>query len=258
MNFTNQHQPYIFKNLNNEINIITSEFSSDGITFNFGDYQSTEDRWKLHILDSNYVKTIINTPNTITYEGITYDVIAECNGYIEDNIISYVIGGFDNINQNYLYFLVSGEFNDNTVSNLTVLGRHRTGFQKQNDVYTIFKNQINRNNLPLDINITPYIVSIVRIIPIYGHNKMLITGIDHMAKHITLLYDMDTNTLKKVTSPATENIYKSSIYNYDNVKLMAYTDKVYTSNDYNKLQLSQSNYNYNLNIESDFIINELD
>jgi hypothetical protein len=153
--------------------------------------------------------------------------------------------------------LVSGEFNNNTVSNLNVLGRHRTGFHKQNDIYTINKNKITRNNLELDINLNPYLISIVRIIPIYGHNKMLITGTDHTTNHITLLYDLGNNTLQKITTPTTDHIYKSSIYDYDNTKLMAYTDKIYSTDNYEKLQLSQSSHNYNLNIESDFILSEL-
>jgi len=259
MNIINQHQPYIFKNQNNEINIIVSEFMGTGITFEFGDYISSEDNWKLHLLDSNFIKTIINTPKTLTYDNISYDVIAECNGYIEDNNISYVIGGFDSLNSNYLYFFVLGEFNhiNNTVSNLEILGRYRTGFYKQNDIYTTVKNQIMKNNLPLNVDFSQYLNSITRIIPIYGYNKILVTGIDESLNNITLLYDIDSNTVKKLTTPNNEYIYKSSIYDYDNIKLMAYTDKVFSSVNYNRFELNQSIYNYNLTIESDFILSEI-
>lgn len=263
MNIINQHQPYIFKNQNNEINIIVSEFMGNGITFEFGDYVTSEDRWKLHLLNSNFVKTIINTPETLTYNGIIYDVIAECNGYIEDNNISYVIGGFDKLNSYYRYYLVSGKFNSitNTVYDLEVLGSYRTGFYKQNDVYTIMNTKIIKNNLPLDINLDEYLISIVRIIPMYEHNKILVTGIDDTISNITLLCDVDLNTIKKITTPNTDNIYKSSIYDFDNVKLMAYTDKVFSSSDSSdnsgRFELNQTNYDYNLTIESDFILNEL-
>lgn len=259
MKITNLHQPYIFKNQNNEINIIVSEFMGNGVSFQWGENISNEDKWKLHLLNSNYDKTIINTPETLTYEGVTYDVIAECNGYIENNSISYVIGGFDHLTSNYSYFLVSGSFNfdNNTVSNLDVLGRYRTGFYKQKDIYTFYNRIITKNNLPLDIDLDPYIIAIIRLIPIYGHNKMLITGIDYTVNNITLLYNLDTNTIQKLTTSDTEHIYKSSIYDYENTKLMVYTDKVYSSANDNKFELNQTVYDYNLTIESDFILNEI-
>jgi hypothetical protein len=260
MNITNQHQPYIFKNQNNEINIIVSEFMGVGITFEFGDYISSEDKWKLHLLDSNFTKTIINTPETLTYNDITYDVIAECNGYIEDNIISYVIGGFDKLNSYYTYYLVTGNFDSitNTVTNLEVLGNYRTGFYKQNDIYTYFNHTIVKNNLPLNINLEPHISLIVRIIPVYGHNKMLITGLDETGiNNITLLYDIDTNNVKKLTTPDTEYIYKSSIYDFENIKMMAYTDKVFHNTNNGRFELTQPTFNYNLMVDSDFILSEI-
>jgi hypothetical protein len=260
MNITNQHQPYIFKNQNNEINIIVSEFMGVGISFKYGDYISSEDKWKLHLLDSNFTKTIINTPETLTYNSITYDVIAECNGYIEDNKISYVIGGFDNLNLNYMYYLVTGDFDiiTNTVSNLEVLGNYRTGFYKQNDVYTNFNNKIVKNNLPLNINLEPHITLIVRIIPMYGHNKILITGLDETGiNNITLLYDIESNSLNKLIAPDTNYIYKSSIYDFDNIKMMAYTDKVFHSTNNGRFELTQTTYDYNLMVDSDFILTEI-
>lgn len=264
MNITNQHQPYIFKNQNNEINIIVSEFMGVGPSFEYGEYMTSEDRWKLHLLNHNFDKTIINTPETLTYNGITYDVIAECNGYIENNKISYVIGGLDKLNSLYDYYLVSGDFNTitNTVSNLEVLGKYRTGFYKQNDVYTFLNHKIIKNNLPFNVDFFPYLSVIIRIIPVYGHNKILVTGIDITGyNNITFLYDIDSNTLKKLTTPETNNIYKSSIYDLDNTKMIAYTDKVFSSNNNNnnngRFELTQPTYDYNLMVDSDFILSEI-
>jgi hypothetical protein len=263
MKIENLHQPYIFKNTNDKINIIVSELTDNTLTFQFGEYTSFEDSWKLHLLDENYNKSVINTPKNINHHGNIYEVIAECNGYIEDNTISYVIGGFNEELSHYYHFLVKGnyDFATNTVSNLELLDNFRTGFYKKMDLYSVRENTKLLINSTLLFDFEPYLLGVTRIIPMYGHNKILVTGIITTEQktfgNITLVYDTDSNSVTKLQTNDTDMIYKSSIYDYENVKLMAYTDKVYTTTNNLRSQLTQTNYDYNLNVDSDFILNEL-
>lgn len=263
MKIDNLHQPYIFNNVDNKINIIVSEYTPNILTFNYGEYTSTEDGWKLHLLDENYNKTIINTPKTISHNGYVFDVIAECNGYIDGDNISYVIGGFSEKASLYTHFLVTGKYNftTNSVSNLEYLENHRTGFYKNMDIYSIFINtKLFKNTIEL-FDFKDHVLGITRIIPMYGHNKILVTGTIvteiKTISHITLVYNVDSNSVTKLQTSDTDRVYKSSIYDYNNVKLMVYTDKMFNSNNSFKSQLTQTNSDYTLNVESDFILTEI-
>ena len=228
MTINNLHQPYIFKH-NNEINIIVSEFTNQRFNFKFGEDDVFEDYWKLHILDSNYQKTIINTPNIITFENENYEVIAECNGFINDNKISYVIGTHKMMNQEPLmYFLVEGDFDMGTkdVTNVMMVDRVRTGFIKEGKyILDIKSNDILFNNQTI-FDCSPYMDSVVRIIPVYNENKILFTGYNN-GLYETYVVDLDVNEVNKVEGINELNIYKSSIFDDGNTKLFAYTDKVF-------------------------------
>jgi hypothetical protein len=249
MKINNLHQPYIFKH-NNEINIIVSEFTNQRFSFKFGEDDVFEDYWKLCLLDSNYNKTTINTPNVITFENVNYEVIAECNGYINENKISYVIGGHKMEDQEPLkYFLVEGDFNmeTKTVTNLMMWDRVRTGFIK-NGKYVL---DVKSNDILMDgtvvFDCSPYLDNVVRIIPVYDNNKILFTGeIDNTFK--TFVVDLDTNEINKIEGTDQKNIYKSSIFVDDNNKLFAYTDKVF---------MGELQVDYILNIEDNYnLINQ--
>ena len=249
MKINNLHQPYIFKH-NNEINIIVSEFTNQRFSFKFGKDDVFEDYWKLCLLDSSYNKTTIETPNVITFENVNYEVIAECNGYINENKISYVIGVHKMEDHEPLkYFLVEGDFNieTKTVTNIMMWDRVRTGFIK-NGKYIL---DVKSNDILLNNNVifdcSPYLDNVVRIIPVYGENKILFTGeIENEFK--TFLVDLDTNVVNKVESNNQENIYKSSIFIDENNKIFAYTDKVF---------VGDSQIDYVLNIENDYnLINQ--
>ncbi len=249
MKINNLHQPYIFKH-NNEINIIVSEYTNQRFNFKFGEDDVFEDYWKLCLLDSNYNKTTITTPNIITFENENYEVIAECNGFINENKISYVIGTHKMKDQEPLmYFLVEGDFDieTKTVTNLMMWDRVRTGYLK-NEKYIL---DIKSNDILLNNNVifdcSPYLDSVVRIIPVFNENKILFTGeIENVFK--TFLIDLDTNVVKGVESNNQSNIYKSSIFDDENNKIFAYTDKVF---------VGESQFDYVLNIESNYnLINQ--
>lgn len=248
MKISNLHQPYIFKH-NNNINIIVSEFTNQRFSFKFGEDDIFEDYWKLCLLDSNLNKTTITTPNIISYENFDYEVIAECNGFIYENKISYVIGVHKMIDQEPLkYFLVEGEFdiNNTTVNNLTIKDTVRTGFIK-NDKYIL---DVKSNDIIMNDNVTifdcsPYLENVVRIIPIHEQNKILFTGeIENNFK--TFIVDLDTNVVSNVESINQSNIYKSSIYDDGINKLFAYTDKVF---------MGETQTEYVLNIENNYVLN---
>ena len=244
MKINNLHQPYIFKH-NNEINLIVSEFTNQTFNFKFGEDNASEDYWKLCLLDSNYIKTTIDTPNKIFYENENYEVIAECNGYVNENKISYVVGVHKMLDQEPLkYFLVEGDFdiNNKLVSNLIIKDSVRTGFIKNEKyILDIKTNDIMINNDIL-FDCSTYLDNVVRIIPVFGHNKILFTGeIDGIFK--TFVIDLETNVVNKVEGMEQTNIYKSSIYDDGDIKLFAYTDKVFSG---------ESQVDYVLNIEENY------
>jgi len=249
MKIQNLHQPYIFKH-NNEINIIVSEFTNQRFNFKFGEDDASEDYWKLSILDSNYIKSTINTPNTITYENENYEVIAECNGYLYENKISYVIGAHKMVDQEPLkYFLVQGDFDFETknVTNLIIKDRVRTGFVKNEKYILDVKSDDILMNDTVIFDCSPYTQNIVRIIPVFDQNKILFTGqSDDNFK--TFVIDLDTNIVNKIESDNQTNIYKSSIFDDGENKLFVYTDKVF---------VGESEVDYVLNIEENYnLINQ--
>lgn len=244
MKINNLHQPYIFKH-DNEINLIVSEFTNQRFNFKFGEYDTFEDYWKLCLLDSNYNKTTITTPTIISFESVDYNVIAECNGFVNGNKISYVTGVHMMVDQEPLkYFLVEGDFDieNKIVTNLDVKDMVRTGFIKNEKyVLDVKTNDILKNNITI-FDCSLYLENVVRIIPVFGQNKILFTGeIDGIFK--TFVIDLETNVVSKVEGTEQTNIYKSSIYDDGNNKLFAYTDKVFDS---------ESQVDYVLNIEENY------
>lgn len=247
MKINNLHQPYIFKH-NDNINIIVSEFTNQRFSFKFGEDDVFEDYWKLSLLDSNYNKITINTPSVFSFENENYEVIAECNGFYNDNKLSYVIGAHKMQDQEPLkYFLVVTDFNieNNIVSNFTIKDKVRTGFIK-NDKYIL---DVKSNDIIINDNITifdcsPYLENVVRIIPVCGQNKIVFTGeIDSNFK--TFVVDLDTNIVNKIESINQTNIYKSSIFDDGINKLFVYTDKVF---------MGESKVDYILNIEDNYVL----
>ena len=249
MKIQNLHQPYIFKH-NDEINIIVSEFTNQRFSFKFGEDDVFEDYWKLAILDSNYIKSVINTPNIITYEYENYEIIAECNGYVNENKISYVIGAHKMEDQEPLkYFLVQGDFDFETkdVTNLIIKDRVRTGFVKNEKYILDVKSDDILMNNDVIFDCSPYTQNIVRIIPVFNKNKILFTGQSN-DNFETFLIDLDTNIVNRIESNNQTNIYKSSIFDDGENKLFAYTDKVF---------VGESKVDYVLNIEDNYnLINQ--
>ena len=249
MKIQNLHQPYIFKH-NDEINIIVSEFTNQRFSFKFGEDDVFEDYWKLAILDSNYIKSVINTPNIITYEYENYEVIAECNGYVNENKISYVIGAHKMEDQEPLkYFLVQGDFDFETkdVTNLIIKDRVRTGFVKNEKYILDVKSDDILMNNDVIFDCSPYTQNIVRIIPVFNKNKILFTGQSN-DNFETFLIDLDTNIVNRIESNNQTNIYKSSIFDDGENKLFAYTDKVF---------VGESKVDYVLNVEDNYnLINQ--
>jgi len=244
MKIQNLHQPYIFKH-NNGINIVVSEFINKIFSFKYGSDDTFEDYWKLCILDSDYNKTTIITPETIEFEQVIYTVIAECNGYINGNRISYVIGAHEMCDQKPLkYFLVDGDFDMNTkiVSNLAIVDRVRTGFIKDNKYVLDTKaNTVLINDIVI-LDCSIYLDNVVRIIPVYGENKILFTG-ETEGIFKTLIFDITNNEVKVVEGVDNKNIYKSSVLLDNNIKIFAYTDKVF---------VGEATIDYVLNIENDY------
>lgn len=249
MKIHNLHQPYIFKH-SNEINIIVSEFTNQRFSFKFGEDDVFEDYWKLCLLDSNYNKTTITTPNIITFENVNYEVIAECNGYVNENKISYVIGVHKmEDHEPLMYFLVEGDFDIETknVTNLIIKDKVRTGFIKNGKYILDAKSDDILMNNDVIFDCSPYTQNVVRIIPVFGENKILFTG--HSNDDFeTFVFDADSNTVNKISGDNQTNIYKSSIFDDGNNKLFAYTDKVF---------VGESEVDYVLNIENNYnLINQ--
>jgi hypothetical protein len=100
------------------------------------------------------------------------------------------------------------------------------------------------NNNVTIFDCTPYLESVVRIIPMCNENKIVITGMNDNVFN-TFLIDEETNNIKKIESINGKNIYKSSIYDDGINKLFAYTDKVF---------VGETQVDYILNIENDYVL----
>lgn len=251
MKIENLHQPFIYKNNQNEINLIVSEFPKETVQYKYGGTDIYQEVWKLHHLDSSYNKTIISTPSSIVVGDVYYDVVAECNGFLYNNKISYVIGGLhldNNFSAKFRFFLVKGDFNDQnkSVTNLEIIDNARTGFIKE-EKYTISDSHIIKNDSEQIFNYQNQLDGIARIIPIYNSNKIIYTG-NKDNNNRSFLYDMDLNILKQIKNTKMENIYKSSIYDDGNSKLFAYTEKIV---------INQIENEYILNIEDDYFLENL-
>lgn len=244
MKINNLHQPYIFKH-NNEINLIVSEFTNQRFNFKFGEDDTFEDYWKLCLLDSNYNKTTINTPTVIPFQGVNYNVIAECNGFVNGNKISYVTGVHMMVDQNPLkYFLVEGDFDieNKIVTNLEIKDMVRTGFiNNEKFILDVKTNDILKNGNTI-FDCSSYLENVVRIIPVFGQNQILFTG-QVNDNFETFVFNLDTNNVNKINGVNQTNIYKSSIYDDGTTKLFAYTDKVFDG---------ESQVDYVLNIEENY------
>jgi len=244
MKINNLHQPYIFKH-NNEINLIVSEFTNQNFKFKFGEDDVSEDYWKLCLLDSNYNKTTINTPIIVSFEGVDYNVIAECNGFVNGNKISYVTGVHMMVDQEPLkYFLVEGDFDieNKIVTNLVIKDTVRTGFIKNEKyVLDVKTNDILKNNITI-FDCSPYLENVVRIVPVFNQNEILFTG-EINGTFKTFVINLETNVVNKLEGMEQTNIYKSSIYDDGNIKMFAYTDKVFDG---------ESHVDYVLNIEENY------
>jgi hypothetical protein len=251
MQINNLHQPYIFEHEGN-IELIVSEILDEKLEFEFGEDKAFEDYWKLCHLDSNYNKTTINTPSNIFYDDENYFVIAECNGFIYQNKISYIAGIHTKKNQESMSFLlVQGDFDMKTkkVSNLSIKDNQRTGFIKEKKyTYQIFNNSIISNNSELILNCSNYLDSVVRIIPICETNSLIFTGREKNGEFRSFVLDLTNKNIKSLQSNETNKIYKSSIFNYKGKKVFAYTDKIFRS---------ESKYDHILNIHDDYILKDL-
>jgi hypothetical protein len=248
MQIQNLHQPFVFKN-DNKINLIVSEYTNQTLGFRYGKDYVQEDYWKLCHLDENYNKTNIITPSSFNINNITYHVIAECNGFVYDNKISYIVSihpKFDNYP--LISFLAYGNFDINTksVSNVELLDAIRTGFIKD-DIFTLNKNnEIIKNGIKI-FDLNPYIQNVVRIIPVYNKNKIIATNA-YYNNYKSILIDLDNNDVKIIEINNNDNIYKSSILIDENVNIIAYTDKIFNG---------LSRPEFTLNIEENYTLKNL-
>lgn len=227
MKIQNLHQPFVFEE-DGEIKIISSQILSDTFDFKFGNYDVNENYWKLKILDLE--NTIINivTPSSITINNVFYHIVAECNGFLYDNKLSYMIGVHTKNDNEPLYlYLVVGDFNvlTKTVTNLSSVGRVRTGYVKGSDVYTVdFINNILTINQTPVFDYSSYINSTARIIGVHNDNRIIITGYKN-EEFVSYVYSPTEKTFLKLKNTDGNNIYKSSFYG-DNINgVLAYAKR---------------------------------
>jgi len=227
MQIQNLHQPYIFKH-NDKVNLIVSEFTNEILEFKYGNEYVKEDYWKLCHLDENYNKTTLSTPNSFIINDVIHHVIAECNGFVYNNKISYIVGIHPKTDYSlFRYFLVVGDIDITTkmVYNVSLLNNVRTGFVK-NDVYLYNKNnQILKNNSSI-FDLNPYINNVTRIIPVYNKNKIIVTNA-YYDLYKSLLIDLDDNDVKIIEVNNDNKIYKSSILMDEETNMIAYTNKIF-------------------------------
>ena len=142
------------------------------------------------------------------------------------------------------YFLVEGDFDieNKIVTNLVIKDTVRTGFIKNEKyVLDVKTNDILKNNITI-FDCSPYLENVVRIVPVFNQNEILFTG-EINGTFKTFVINLETNVVNKVEGMEQTNIYKSSIYDDGNIKMFAYTDKVFDG---------ESHVDYVLNIEENY------
>lgn len=248
MEFRNLHQPFIYLK-NDNVNLIVSEFIPDKFEFRFGSTNVYENYWKLNHLDSNFVKTEIKTPKFIEYEGKKYTVIQECNGYVYNDKLTYIVGVHPNtVGVGIKFLLVSCDFDHHTkeIDNFKIHTTTRSGFLNENEwkIDKGFSVVCDNNEV---INVEKYFDNVARIITVdNNHNLILITGYkDGILK--TLVYDKFSDKLHLLNNKEGDNVYKSSIFNNESQKLIAYTKKIF---------IDTIEVDYLLNLDNEYYLNE--
>lgn len=241
------HQPFVFVD-NNNVKIISSQTPVEKLLFQFGDSSVIEEYWKLKMLDINGNITNIVTPSTITINDVSQNVIAECNGFIYNNKISYIAGvhnGQNNIPMYYYLVVGDFDFNTNTVSNLTIIDNDRTGYVKGSDIYHVdYRTSSIMNNGSIIFSLSGYLDLIIRIIGVHDENKMIITGNKNGVLK-SYVYSLDTEELFLLKNAEDENIYKSSYLGNEEEGVLVYAERI---------TLGPNDFQHNLNIVTGYIL----
>jgi len=240
----NLHQPYLFVRDGN-VMIFVSEFQNQKLPITFGNDHIFENYWKIKLLDSDFNIENVVTPETIEYNNKIYFSIQECNPFIDGNKISYIIGGHTKENNSpMLFFLVQGDFDFDTkiVSNVQIMSRGRSGFIIGNKIF-----MMDSINVLLKLNETPifsmaqHLDSIIRIIGVFGENKVIVTGVKNTV-YRSFLVDLENNTIGKIKNLSDEDvIYKSSIIGDENMGMLVYTTKIFED-------ISKADYTLNVEV----------
>lgn len=241
------HQPFVFIE-NAELKIICSQTPTEKLLFQFGDSSVIEDYWKLKFLDINGNITNVVTPSTITVNEVSQNVIAECNGFIYYNKISYIAGVHNGQNNVPMYYyLVTGDidFNTNIVSNITIIDNDRTGYVKGSDVYHVdYRSSSVMKNHSYIFTLNGYLDLIIRIIGVYNENKMIITGNKNGVLK-SYVYSLDTEELFLLKNSEDNNIYKSSYLGNELDGTLVYAQRI---------TLGPNNFDHYVNIETGYIL----
>jgi hypothetical protein len=232
MKFKNLHQPYLFRK-NDKTHLIVSEILTEKFEFVYGGGKMKEEMWKLRYIDENFNITNLETPTHFEYNDEKIYVVAECSGFINNDNISYIIGGHNNeIEGQYTFFLVKGKFNFETksVENFEIVSDGvRAAFINNDKIFAFspYDDNIYLNGEFL-CNTKNMLNSVIRIMGVYDNEEeMIVTGFNDTYESFIL----NTKTLeyKKILTNNNDNvIYKSSIIGNCNDGLLVYTDKVFT------------------------------
>lgn len=230
----NSSQPFLFKQLNNDIYILYC-FSDTLQTRYFG---SDSYRFKPWIIKGINLSThdefiVFTEKNHETYG----TVVIECNPHLSvdqnGNGKLYYTAGFA-INDTspisyYICCMTINNFNFSNLTNFSVLYPAFTGIQIDENEY-IYANKydfrpqerLTRINV-LNHNQSTYDIifdEILRLVPLYDEDNFIVTGKINDT-NISYLLNNDFTVNKVITNQNNENIYKSSILKNDN--LLAYT-----------------------------------
>jgi len=240
--FEKHHQPFLFEK-DNKIKIITSKLLNGYYEIFYGINSAKENRWKLYNIDySTQNIDIIETPSTFLLDGVWYEVIAECNGYVyetSDNRLklSYVVSVHNrDLNIPLILYFVDCDFDSCSLKTqnhnlLRSIKFNRTGIKTDKSTSVMHNDKLLIDGLE-EVDLSLDFDYIVRLIGVWNQpNDFLVSGL-YQNLYKTIMYNKKEKTKKSISFGENSNIYKSSVLKTTAGSFLAWTDKVFhdTSN----------------------------
>jgi hypothetical protein len=239
----NHNHPFLFKE-KNSVKILTSKFLNQTYKIKYGSVITEENIWKLSIVD--YVTLEENeliTTDKFLIDNQELTVISETNGFVfkkEDSYkISYIVKLHNGRDDTPLLLrVICGDLDLKTfkVSNIEV--NNKVNFIRSayvSDPYVVsnyydfilIDNTADENEISSE-NLRPYFNFVYGILGVWDNtNNIIVSGIipNVSEEYRSYLYNKDLKKFSPIIYNSRSLIYKCSMLDNDNQRLLAWTDK---------------------------------